>query len=176
MTCGSLSALSCIPLSGGSYTWLGCYRDGVSATGFPASAGYQITGFTGTATDCVTTCSTGNAGGAYPYASIEAGSCYCGTGVSSSPSVSASLCNIFCSDNNLCGGFDGTSVYSEAYAYILGGSAGCPALSSTTSTSTMSSTTTSSSTTMSTSTTSSATFPTGTSRIKSYVITPKTNN
>jgi len=115
---------------------------------------------------------------AYPYASIEAGSCYCGTDVSSSPSVSASLCNIFCSDNSLCGGFDGTSVYSEAYMYISGGSAGCPALSSTTSSSTMSSTTTttSSSTTMSTSTTSSATFPTGTSRIKSYVTAQKTNN
>jgi hypothetical protein len=161
-SCGLPSAISCIPLSGGSYSWLGCYQDTTSATGFPVSAGIQIPGFTGTATDCITACSTGNAGAAYSYASIEAGSCYCGTSVSSSAPVSASLCNIFCSDNTLCGGYDGVSVYSEAYIYNPGGIPTCPVVSTTT---------TSSSTTLSTSTTStsSATSPTGTSEI---LITP----
>jgi hypothetical protein len=158
LSCGLPSAISCIPLSGGSYSWLGCYQDTTSATGFPVSVGVPITGFTGTAIDCITACSTGNAGAAYNYASIEAGSCYCGTSVSSSAPVSASLCNIFCSDNTLCGGYDGTSVYSEAYIYNPGGIPSCPVESTTT---------TSSSTTMSTSTTStsSATSPTGTSEI-----------
>jgi hypothetical protein len=158
-SCSSPSAISCVPLSGGSYSWLGCYQDTTSATGFPVSVGTQFPGFTGTATDCITVCSTGNAGEAYNYASIEAGSCYCGTSVSSlAAPVSASLCNIFCSDNTLCGGYDGVSLYSEAYMYNPGGTLSCPAVSTTT---------TSSSTTMSTSTTStsSATSPTGTSEI-----------
>jgi hypothetical protein len=158
LSCGLPSAINYIPLSGGSYSWLGCYQDTTSATGFPVSAGVQITDFTGTATDCITVCSIGNAGAAYNYASIEAGSCHCGTSVSSSASVSASLCNIFCSNNTLCGDYDGASVYSEAYIYNLGGIPSGPVLSTTT---------TSSSTTMSTSTTStsSATSPTGTSEI-----------
>jgi hypothetical protein len=98
LSCGSPSAISCIPLSGGSYSWLGCYKDTTSATGFSVSVGVQVTGFTGTATDCITACSTGNDGAAYNYASIEVGSCYSGTSVSSSAPVSASLCNIFCSN------------------------------------------------------------------------------
>jgi hypothetical protein len=169
-SCGLPSAISCIPFSGGSYSWLGCYQDTTSATGFPVSGGAQIAGFTGTTTDCITACSTGNSGAAYNYASIEAGSCYCGTSVSSSASVSASLCNIFCSDNTLCGGYDGVSVYSEAYIYNPGGIPTCPVVSTTT-------TTTSSSTTLSTSTTStsSATSPTGTSEIH-ITLLPKTYN
>lgn len=165
-TCGLPSAISCIPLSGGSYSWLGCYLDDSTATGFSVISGVQLTWFSGSATECITVYSTSNSGTAYNYARIETGSCYCGTSVSSSAPGSSSLCNIFCNDNALCGGYDGTSVYGEAYVYNGGGSAGCPTLSTTT--------TTSSSTAMSTSTTSSASVITGTSEID-ITPHPKTN-
>lgn len=62
-------------------------------------------------------------------------------------------------DNSLCGGYDGTTSYSEVYQYIAGGNSGCPALASSSSSSVLSSTTLKTSTVSSTSSTSS---PTGT--------------
>ena len=153
-SCAPPSALGCLSLAGGSYSWMGCYPS------IPLVGSVQLTGTYGSATQCITDCS--NAGAGYVYASIAGKSCYCGDSTSTpitSPG-SASTCNLLCSgDNTLCGGYDGSSIYSEAYRYIAGGSPSCPAITSST-------TTTSTSTT-----TSSATGPTGTSEFTALPLT-----
>lgn len=147
-SCAPPSALGCLSLAGGSYSWMGCYQS------IPLVGAVQLAGTYGSATQCITGCSIAGAG--YVYASIAGGSCYCGDS-SSSPTTSpssASTCNLLCSgDNALCGGYDGSSIYSEVFKYIAGGSSSCPALTSSTSTKISTSTTT----------TSSVASPTGTS-------------
>jgi cell wall integrity and stress response component len=157
-SCAPPSALGCLSLAGGSYSWLGCYQS------TPLVGAVQLAGTYGSATQCITDCS--NAGAGYVYASIAGGSCYCGDS-SSSPTTSpgsASACNLLCSgDNTICGGYDGSSIYSEVYSYIAGGSPLCPAITSSTSTSTAKST--------STTTTSSSIGPTGTSELTALPLT-----
>jgi hypothetical protein len=130
-------------------------------------------------------------GAAYNYASIEPRSCFCCASIPAPPPTpgSPSLCNTFCIDDTtqLCGGYDGTYVYSEAYQHIAAGSLGCPALSitssSTTLSTTISSSLTSSSSSLFSSTTSVftssasstiSTAPTGSSKIH-IASCPKTN-
>jgi len=148
-TCAPPSALGCLSLAGGSYSWMGCYQS------TPLVGAVQLTGSFGSATQCIAGCS--NAGAGYVYASIAGGSCYCGDSSSTPTSTpsSPSTCNLLCSgDNTLCGGYDGSSIYSEVYQYIAGGSSACPAIATSTSSSTLSTSTT---------TSSSATAPTVTS-------------
>lgn len=146
--CSPPSALGCLSLAGGSFLLMGCYQS--IALGNPV----QLQGTYGSAAQCITGCNTAS----YIYASISGASCYCGDSPLTRPG-SASSCNLLCSgDNSLCGGYDGSSVYSEVYSYISGGSLSCPAIASTTSTS---------SARTSTSTTSSATS-TSTSKLHHY--------
>ncbi|KAH8757804.1 hypothetical protein BGZ57DRAFT_996452 [Hyaloscypha finlandica] len=163
-TCAPPSALGCLSLAGGSYSWMGCYQS------TPLVGAVQLTGSFGSATQCIAGCS--NAGAGYVYASIAGGSCYCGDSSSTPTSTpsSPSTCNLLCSgDNTLCGGYDGSSIYSEVYQYIAGGSSACPAIATSTSSSTLSTSTT---------TSSSATAPTGTmnGQFESGGLAPWTTN
>jgi len=148
MSCTPPSALGCLSLAGGSFSLLGCYPSVALTNSVP------LTGTYGSATQCITDCN--NSGLGYVYASIVGASCSCGDSSSTltGNALSASTCNLLCSGSNtLCGGFDGSSIYSEVYGYLAGGSHSCPAVASSTS-STLSTSTTS---------TSSAAGPTGTS-------------
>ena len=138
MTCASPSALACLSLAGGSYSLMGCYQS------IPLVNPVLLPGTYGSATQCITGCN--NAGAGYLYASITGSSCYCSVSGPTSSPVSASTCNILCSGSNtLCGGYDGSSAYSETYQYNAGGIPSCKA-SSTTTTKSTSTTTTSSAT------------------------------
>jgi cell wall integrity and stress response component len=137
--CPLPSALASLSLAGGSYSWLGCYPS------TPLVGAVQLTGTYGSATQCITDCS--NAGAGYVYASIAGGSCYCGDS-SSSPTTSpgsASSCNLLCSgDNTVCGGYDGSSIYSEVYKYIASGRSSSTSITTSTTKSTSTKTTSSS--------------------------------
>jgi cell wall integrity and stress response component len=154
-SCPLPSALGSLSVAGGSYSWLGCYPS------TPLVGAVQLTGSYGSATQCITDCN--NAGAGYVYASIAGGSCYCGDS-SSSPTTSpgsASSCNLLCSgDNTICGGYDGSSIYSEVYKYIAG-----------TSSSSTSTTTTSTTKSTSTKTTSSSIGPATTGELPALPLT-----
>lgn len=129
-SCAVSSAISCISVPGGSYTWLGCYSDSGTATGYPLASGSVFSTASGSAVACMTGCQTGPDGSGdtpWLYGSIEGGICFCSSSLQTDPIAdSASLCNLMCANDvtQLCGGFNGEAIFSEAYQYVAGGTCG----------------------------------------------------